>query len=153
MGGTSSVSSSSAASPPPPAIETKTAIAIPTTPAPDVVAATLIAVPTVAAVEVNVPVVITEVPAPAVSPSAVAPTPSEQPSGLDTLYIYYGTATGTAMGFARLLANEGKQQGFKASDLEDLDPKTLTTASSSSLSIFLMATAGEGRFCRVPLFT
>jgi sulfite reductase alpha subunit-like flavoprotein len=56
------------------------------------------------------------------------------------------------MGFARLLANEGKQKGFKACaiDLEDLDPTTLAT--STSLSIFVMATAGEGSEASISLF-
>ena len=152
MGGSSSVNSPS---PPPAAIETKTAINTPIVlPVAAAAAAAPIVtpadIPTVATEEITEPVVITVVPtpiAPTVSPSPDPRPPVVEPTtGLGTLNIYYGTATGTAMGFARLLANEGKQQGFKASaiDLEDLDPTTLATTSSSSLSIFVMATAGEG---------
>ena len=77
------------------------------------------------------------------------PGPPEEPIVLGALNIYYGTATGTAMGFARTLANEGNQKGFKARaiDLEDLDPASL--AINSSVAIFVMATAGEGTHHRI----
>ena len=160
MGGSSSVNSPSPS--PAAAIETTTAINTPTVipvavaaappAAPPIVTVVSPAdIPTVATEEITEPVIVTVAPTPivpTVSPASPDPRPPvvEPTTGLGTLNIYYGTATGTAMGFARLLVNEGKQQGFKASaiDLEDLDPTTLATTSSSSLSIFVMATAGEG---------
>lgn len=62
--------------------------------------------------------------------------------GLD---IYFGSQTGTAEGFARILMEEGKAKGFNARtiDMEDFDADTL---SNSKLSIFLMATYGEGLY-------
>ena len=174
MGGSASVNSSSSSSP---AIETNTAKNT------DIVIPVVAVAPVVAVVEEqNEPVVVTIVPSQAVSPAiipnsppeqslgvatSVVPSqaisispainnpevPVEQPSGLGTLNVYYGTATGTAMGFARTLAIEGNQKGFKARaiDLEDLDPASLAI-SSSSLSIFVMATTGEGSSIEPPPF-
>lgn len=57
--------------------------------------------------------------------------------------IFFGSQTGTAEGFARALSEEARQQGFESVvvDLEDFDPQELK---SVRLSIFLMATYGEG---------
>ena len=57
--------------------------------------------------------------------------------------IYFGSQTGTAEGFARILMEEGKSKGFAAKmvDLEDFDPSQLL---HSKIAIFLIATYGEG---------
>lgn len=57
--------------------------------------------------------------------------------------IYFGSQTGTAEGFARVLMEESKKQGFDAAtiDLEDFDADVLA---STPLAVFLMATYGEG---------
>lgn len=59
------------------------------------------------------------------------------------LSIYFGSQTGTAEGFARVLMEEGRNHGFDAKmvDLENFDAEELM---SSKLAIFLMATYGEG---------
>lgn len=59
------------------------------------------------------------------------------------LHIFFGSQTGTAEGFARVLMEEGKKQGYDAhiKDLEGFTPETLKEA---PLNIFLMATYGEG---------
>ena len=94
-------------------------------------------------------------PAPVVPTTVVTAPVVTAASELGTLNIYYGTSTGTAMGYARTLAKEGNQKGFKARaiDLEDLDPTSLADNTSSSLSIFVMATAGEGIVLPVLLVT
>ena len=64
------------------------------------------------------------------------------------LSIYFGSQTGTAEGFARTLMEEGKGFGFDAEmvDLEDFSEDDMKTGTSETkkLSIFLMATYGEG---------
>lgn len=57
--------------------------------------------------------------------------------------IYFGSQTGTAEGYARVLSEEGKDAGFdtKMHDLEEFDANTLK---DTRLAIFLMATYGEG---------
>jgi NADPH-ferrihemoprotein reductase len=59
------------------------------------------------------------------------------------MFIYFGSQTGTAEGYARVVMEEAKQQGFDGQtvDLEDFDPDQLATA---PLTVFLMATYGEG---------
>lgn len=60
-----------------------------------------------------------------------------------SLSIFFGSQTGTAEGFARIVMEEAKKQGFDARviDLEDFSPEIL---SSTKLAFFLMATYGEG---------
>jgi NADPH-ferrihemoprotein reductase len=57
--------------------------------------------------------------------------------------IYFGSQTGTAEGFARIVLSEGQKHGFdaKVHDLEDFEPEQLQ---SSRLAVFLVATYGEG---------
>ena len=57
--------------------------------------------------------------------------------------VYFGSQTGTAEGFARIIMEECKSRGFdaKTTDLEDFDAHELA---SCNLAIFLMATYGEG---------
>lgn len=57
--------------------------------------------------------------------------------------IYYGSQTGTAEGFARELAEEGRKHKFdcKMVDLEDWDMSELQ---EDAMAVFLMATYGEG---------
>jgi NADPH-ferrihemoprotein reductase len=57
--------------------------------------------------------------------------------------IYFGSQTGTAMGFARTLSNSFRKNGFDAKvvDLGDFDPQQLL---SSRIAIFLVASYGEG---------
>jgi NADPH-ferrihemoprotein reductase len=59
------------------------------------------------------------------------------------LSIYYGSQTGTAEGFARQLAEEGRKHKFdcKTVDLEDWE---LPELQEDTMAIFLMATYGEG---------
>jgi NADPH-ferrihemoprotein reductase len=59
------------------------------------------------------------------------------------LNIYFGSQTGTAEGFARTLAEEGKAMGFDAKmcDLDDFEENSMK---ATKLAIFLMATYGEG---------
>jgi NADPH-ferrihemoprotein reductase len=59
------------------------------------------------------------------------------------LSIFFGSQTGTAEGFARVIMEETKSKGFNAKmcDLEDFDPEVLA---NTTLAIFLMATYGEG---------
>ena len=57
--------------------------------------------------------------------------------------IYFGSQTGTSEGFARTIMEEAKNHGFHATviDLEDFNEDILA---KSTLSLFLMATYGEG---------
>jgi NADPH-ferrihemoprotein reductase len=57
--------------------------------------------------------------------------------------IYFGSQTGTAMGFAKLLGGIFGKKGFevKVVDLEDFRPEELL---QSRIAIFLVATYGEG---------
>ena len=66
---------------------------------------------------------------------------SKYPAG--DLVIYFGSQTGTAEAFARILMNEGKSKGFnaKTQDLEEFNPEILA---KTKVAIFLMATYGEG---------
>ncbi len=59
------------------------------------------------------------------------------------MFIYFGSQTGTAEGFARVVMEDGQKHGFEAKtmDLEDFDPNQLKDA---RLAVFLMATYGEG---------
>jgi NADPH-ferrihemoprotein reductase len=59
------------------------------------------------------------------------------------LHIYFASQTGTAEGFARQLADEGKAKGFNAKsvDLDDVEPDELA---EKKLAIFMIATYGEG---------
>jgi len=59
------------------------------------------------------------------------------------LSIYFGSQTGTAEGFARVLMEEGRNHGFDAKmvDLDNFDAEELMNC---KLAIFLMATYGEG---------
>lgn len=59
------------------------------------------------------------------------------------LHIYFGSQTGTAEGFARIVRVEAEKKGFEAKivDLEDFDPEQLKV---SRLAIFIVATYGEG---------
>lgn len=61
------------------------------------------------------------------------------------MQIFFGSQTGTAEGFARIIQSEGQKKGFDAKlmDLEDFDPEQLTS-SEVKVSIFLLATYGEG---------
>jgi NADPH-ferrihemoprotein reductase len=56
--------------------------------------------------------------------------------------VYYGSQTGTAEEFSKILAQEGRKHGFqmKSVDLEKFDAAKL----KGSTSIFLVATYGEG---------
>ena len=56
--------------------------------------------------------------------------------------VYYGSQTGTAEEFSKILSQEGRKHGFqmKPVDLEKFDPAKLR----GSTSIFLVATYGEG---------
>lgn len=60
-----------------------------------------------------------------------------------SMSIYFGSQTGTAEGFARILMEEGRASGFNAKtvDMEDFDE---TALKKTKLAIFLMATYGEG---------
>lgn len=66
---------------------------------------------------------------------------SKYPAG--KLAVVFGSQTGTAEGFAKVLSGEGKAHGFDAApyDLEDFTPDELQ---SIDRAIFLMATYGEG---------
>ena len=68
---------------------------------------------------------------------------NEQKYPAGKLVVYFGSQTGTAEGFARVLMEEGKSKGFDAKmhDLENFDAEEL---GSCKLAIFLMATYGEG---------
>lgn len=57
--------------------------------------------------------------------------------------IFFGSQTGTAEGFSRVIMEEAKAKGFNAKmfDLEEFEPDLLA---STRLAIFLMATYGEG---------
>jgi NADPH-ferrihemoprotein reductase len=57
--------------------------------------------------------------------------------------IYFGSQTGTASNFAKILGDEAEKQGFepKIIDLIDFQPETFKTV---ELAAFLMATHGEG---------
>lgn len=57
--------------------------------------------------------------------------------------IFFGSQTGTAEGYARVLQEEGRDAGFdaKMQDLEDFSPETLKDC---KLAVFVMATYGEG---------
>jgi sulfite reductase alpha subunit-like flavoprotein len=59
------------------------------------------------------------------------------------LSIFFGSQTGTAEGFARIVMEEAKKQGYDARtvDLEDFTPEKLADA---KFAVFLMATYGEG---------
>lgn len=59
------------------------------------------------------------------------------------MVIFFGSQTGTAEGFSRILMEEGKAKGFnaKTTDLEDFSKESLA---SCRLAVFLMATYGEG---------
>ena len=61
------------------------------------------------------------------------------------LKVYFGSQTGTAEGFARVLMEEGKGKGFDATmiDLEDFSPENLQ---DSRIAIFLVATYGNTQF-------
>jgi len=74
-------------------------------------------------------------------PDSAEDAKAKYPAG--KLTIYFGSQTGTAEGFSRVLMEEGKSNGFdaKMSDLEDFDAHELA---SSNIAIFLMATYGEG---------
>jgi len=63
--------------------------------------------------------------------------------GLD---IYFGSQTGTAEGFAKEIAEQCGAIGFrtKCIDLEDFEEETFATDCQGSISVFLMATYGEG---------
>lgn len=60
------------------------------------------------------------------------------------LTVFFGSQTGTAEGFARMIMEETKEKGFntKVIDLEDFEPDILLQATERA--IFLMATYGEG---------
>jgi len=68
---------------------------------------------------------------------------NEQKYPAGKLAIYFGSQTGTAEGFARVLMEEGRAKGFDARmhDLENFDAEELC---KTKLAIFLMATYGEG---------
>jgi len=68
---------------------------------------------------------------------------NEQKYPAGKLSIYFGSQTGTAEGFARVLMEEGRAKGFDArmQDLENFDAEELA---KSKLAVFLMATYGEG---------
>jgi len=59
--------------------------------------------------------------------------------------IFFGSQTGTAEGFARIIQAEGHKKGFDAKlmDLEDFETEQLTST-EAKLSVFLVATYGEG---------
>jgi NADPH-ferrihemoprotein reductase len=59
--------------------------------------------------------------------------------------IYFGSQTGTAEGFARIIQSEGQKKGFDAKlmDLEDFETEQLTSA-DAKVHVFLLATYGEG---------
>ena len=59
------------------------------------------------------------------------------------LHIFFGSQTGTAEGFARVLMEEGRRCGFDArsEDLEDFQPEAMVELDRA---IFLIATHGEG---------
>ncbi|CAM9262505.1 unnamed protein product [Choristocarpus tenellus] len=60
-----------------------------------------------------------------------------------TLSVYFASQTGTAEGFSRIIAEEGRRHGFKTCvvDLEDFEEEQLRTTGKA---IFLMSTYGEG---------
>ena len=59
--------------------------------------------------------------------------------------IFFGSQTGTAEGFARIIQAEGQKKGFDAKlmDLEDFEPEQLTS-NETKVNLFLVATYGEG---------
>jgi NADPH-ferrihemoprotein reductase len=59
------------------------------------------------------------------------------------IYIYFGSQTGTAASYAKILGEEAAKNGFKPKliDLIDFDPEYLQ---SLKLTVFIMATHGEG---------
>lgn len=59
--------------------------------------------------------------------------------------VFFGSQTGTAEGFARIVQSEGQKKGFDAKllDLEDFDAELLTSP-DTKLSVFMVATYGEG---------
>jgi NADPH-ferrihemoprotein reductase len=70
-----------------------------------------------------------------------------KPQPAETFYgpvsIFFGSQTGTAASYAKLLGEEAVKNGFKPKliDLIDFDPEYLQTL---KLTIFVMATHGEG---------
>lgn len=60
--------------------------------------------------------------------------------------IYYGSQTGTAANFARILGKEATAAGFEPEviDLIDFKPEELAPGPKTQLAIFLTATHGEG---------
>lgn len=68
---------------------------------------------------------------------------NEQKYPAGKLSIYFGSQTGTAEGFARVLMEEGRSKGFDAK-MCDLDSFDADELAKSKLAIFLMATYGEG---------
>ena len=66
------------------------------------------------------------------------------PGGKMTLF--FGSQTGTAEEYAKIMAEEGKKNGFDTvvEDLEDIEVDNLTDKSSVGVALFFMATYGEG---------
>ncbi len=66
---------------------------------------------------------------------------SKYPGG--KLHVYFGSQTGTAEGFARVVLEEGRERGFdvKLCDLEDFEPQEFK---EPKLAMFIVATYGEG---------
>jgi len=60
------------------------------------------------------------------------------------IHIFFGSQTGTASNFAKILGEEAEKEGFepKVVDLIDFDPQSFVE--KTRLCVFLMATHGEG---------
>lgn len=59
------------------------------------------------------------------------------------IVVYFGSQTGTAEGFARIVVKETRKEGFDSS-LKDLDDFTVDSIVRPHIAIFLIATFGEG---------
>lgn len=75
------------------------------------------------------------------APRAASGSIDSYPAG--KLSIFFGSQTGTAEGFATVLASEGRKHGFdaKALDLEDFEESEMIETQNA---LFIMATYGEG---------
>ena len=60
------------------------------------------------------------------------------------LNIYYGSQTGTAAKFSKILADEGASHGFITNVVDLIDVKTEKDLIDLKVGIFCMANQGEG---------
>ena len=88
-----------------------------------------------------------------IAPSGKGDTPRSRSGSLSNeekypagrMNVFFGSQTGTAEGFARIIQSEGQKKGFDAKlmDLEDFEVEQLTST-DTKVNVFLLATYGEG---------